>query len=253
MRIDWWTLGLQTVNVLVLIWLLGRFFFRPIMDVVAKRQQEANALLSDAGHARDRAAEIQLAAEKANSEFTAARERLLAEARKAAEDEHGRLLAQSAQEIAKLRDEAASAIARERAAAEAAIIDRAGDLSIEIALRLLERFRRQDLLATFIDGIGCALTALSAQAREDFVSAATPDHPIEVVSAAPLSDPEVQRVQLAVRQACGRELPMVFRSDPEIVNGIELVGRNAVVRNSWRADLNRIRHELSRDKQDHQP
>ena len=32
MHIDWWTLALQTVNVLVLIWLLARFFFRPVMD-----------------------------------------------------------------------------------------------------------------------------------------------------------------------------------------------------------------------------
>jgi F-type H+-transporting ATPase subunit b len=30
MRIDWWTLALQTANVLILIWLLGRFLFRPV-------------------------------------------------------------------------------------------------------------------------------------------------------------------------------------------------------------------------------
>jgi F-type H+-transporting ATPase subunit b len=28
--IDWWTLGLQAVNVLILIWLLGYFFWRPV-------------------------------------------------------------------------------------------------------------------------------------------------------------------------------------------------------------------------------
>ena len=40
MHIDRWTLALQTVNVLVLIWLLHRFFFRPVADIVAKRQAE---------------------------------------------------------------------------------------------------------------------------------------------------------------------------------------------------------------------
>jgi len=29
MTIDWWTLGIQTVNVVILIWLLERFFWRP--------------------------------------------------------------------------------------------------------------------------------------------------------------------------------------------------------------------------------
>ena len=42
MHIDWWTLAFQTVNVLVLIWILGRFFFRPVADIVAKRQAQAD-------------------------------------------------------------------------------------------------------------------------------------------------------------------------------------------------------------------
>ena len=57
MHIDWWTLALQTVNVLVLIWLLARFFFRPVVDIVAKRQEEANKLLADAAAARQEAAD----------------------------------------------------------------------------------------------------------------------------------------------------------------------------------------------------
>jgi F-type H+-transporting ATPase subunit b len=48
MRIDWWTLALQTANVLILIWLLGRFLFRPVADIVARRQDEANKLIADA-------------------------------------------------------------------------------------------------------------------------------------------------------------------------------------------------------------
>ena len=28
MTIDWWTLGLQTINVAILVWLLKRFFWR---------------------------------------------------------------------------------------------------------------------------------------------------------------------------------------------------------------------------------
>ena len=34
MTIDWWTLGLQAVNVAVLIWLLGRFFWKPVAAMI---------------------------------------------------------------------------------------------------------------------------------------------------------------------------------------------------------------------------
>ena len=52
----------------------------------------------------------------------------------------------------------------------------------------------------------------------------------------------------ALKEAFGRELPIAFRSDPSIIAGIELKGKNTIIRNSWRADLDRIRQELSRDE-----
>ena len=45
-----------------------------------------------------------------------------------------------------------------------------------------------------------------------------------------------------------RELPFVFSTDPALIAGIEVHSRNTIVRNSWRADIDRIREELGRDK-----
>jgi F-type H+-transporting ATPase subunit b len=252
MRIDWWTLALQTVNVLVLIWILGRFFFRPIMDIVAKRQNEANKLLAEAARTREQAAEARDAAAKASADIAGERERMLAEARDAAEIEKHNLVRQSADEIAKLRHEAKAAVARERSAAEAAVIEHAGTLAVEIAQRLLARFRQQDLSFVFIDEVCRELRVLSAEARETLTSDATADHPIEIVSAAPFSDQEARQVRAALWKAIGQELPVRFRSDPVIISGIELTGRNVIIRNSWRADLDRIRLELGRDRRNRQ-
>jgi F0F1-type ATP synthase membrane subunit b/b' len=55
MHIDWWTLGLQTINALVLVWLLARFLFKPVANMVAERQRSAAALMSDAAAAKDAA------------------------------------------------------------------------------------------------------------------------------------------------------------------------------------------------------
>jgi hypothetical protein len=52
MKIDWWTLGLQAVNALVLIWLLAHFLFRPVVDAIAARQKAAGELLADAKAAK---------------------------------------------------------------------------------------------------------------------------------------------------------------------------------------------------------
>ena len=40
MTIDWWTLGIQTVNVVILVWLLGRFFWRPVAAMIEQRRAD---------------------------------------------------------------------------------------------------------------------------------------------------------------------------------------------------------------------
>jgi F-type H+-transporting ATPase subunit b len=248
MRIDWWTLALQTVNVLVLIWLLARFFFRPIMDIVVKRQEEARKLLGDAVRAGQEANELRADADQARAQINAEREGLIAQARNAAQTEKENLLAQSSEKIAKLHDEAEAAIAHDRAAAQEAIIDHAVQLSVEIAQRLLERLPHRDILHAFVDDICREVRELSPETKGSFASAAATAHPIEVVTAEPLSGEETQYVRRAISEAIAAELPFAFRSDPAVIKGIELRGQNVIVRNSWRADLDQMRRELSHDK-----
>jgi len=244
MHIDRWTLALQTVNVLILIWLLARFFFRPVMDIVAKRQREASKLLDEAAQARLDAVEARAKADQERASVAAERENLIAQAHGAAQLEKQNMLAHALHEIGKLRDDANAAIARSQAAAKAAVIDRAGMLAVDVAQRLLDRFRPQDLLSTFVDEMCRDVRALSPQAQQSLAAAATEEHPIEVISAAALSDDEKQKIGATLKEVFGHELPVAFRCDPQIINGIELQGQNTIIRNSWRADLDRIRREL---------
>ena len=48
MTIDWWTLGIQTVNVVILIWLLERFFWRPVAAMIEQRRATAQRILDEA-------------------------------------------------------------------------------------------------------------------------------------------------------------------------------------------------------------
>lgn len=253
MHIDWWTLALQTVNVLILIWILARFFFRPIMDIVAKRQEETNKVFAEADAARKKAAEACSEAEKARAEITAERDRLLAEAQKSAQAEKAKLLEMAAQDAAKLRHESEAAIARDRAAAEQEILDHAGALSIEIAGRLLARLPPNLALETFLDALCGEIGRLSREARKAFEAAATTGRAIEVITQNPLSDEQKGHVRDALNKAFGADLPLTFRSDVDVLAGIELHGHNVILRNSWRADLDSVRQELSRERHPSEP
>jgi F-type H+-transporting ATPase subunit b len=246
MRIDWWTLALQTANVLVLIWLLGRFLFRPIAEIVARRQEEANKLLADAAAVQRQADHARADLERARANIAMEREKLIADAQTAAKAERTALLARVSGEMKKLRAEADAAISRDRAAMEKTLIDRTRELSVEIARRLLSRVEPAASADVFLAELCQQVRALSPQERAAFTERPEGRGSAEIVTAAPLSPEEVERVRGAIAEAFDGNPALVFRNDPAVIAGIELHSRHAVMRNSWRNDLERIREELNR-------
>lgn len=244
MVIDWWTLTFQTVNLLILIWLLGKFFFRPVRDIVAKRQAEAGRVLADAKEARAQADAARAAAEAVRADIAAERGTLVAAAKEEAQSIRDDLVTQAKQECDKLRRDAEAAIARDRSAAEAALINRAGDLSVDITRRLVARLPAEIGPEAFLDGLEDKLRSLPEDVRQAMVAEAAVE-PVRVVTARPLADDEVERIRGSLAELLKADLPVTFASDAEVLAGIELHTRNTIVRNSWRGDLDRIAEELN--------
>jgi F-type H+-transporting ATPase subunit b len=245
MRIDWWTLALQTANVLVLVWLLARFLFRPVAEIVARRQDEANKLLADAATVQRRADEARADLESARANIAAERDKVIAEAHTAAGAEHAALLTHTKEEVEKLRAEADAAIDRDRAAMEKTLIDRTRELSVEIARRLVGRVTPATDVGLFLPGLCRQVQALSPQERAVFRPVPGERDAMAIVTAAALGPEEAERIRDAIGEAFGSTPAVVFRSDPAVIAGIEVHSRHAVIRNSWRGDLDRIREELS--------
>ena len=247
MHIDWWTLALQTVNVLILVWILGRFFFRPVTAIVARRQEEAKKLLTDAEEVGRQAAVARADVDKARAEMDACRLELLDQAQKEAKVERARLVEEAAQEAAKMRAAAAAAAERDRAEAEEVLLQHAGVLSVEIARRLLERMSAEAAFPVFTEGLCRQIRTLSPELRAGLKPASTSGGQLEVWSASNLSDEQRHFVHGKLSEALGFEPPIAFRRDEALLAGLELRGPTTIVRNTWRSDLDRIREELARE------
>ena len=48
MLIDWFTVGAQVLNFLILVWLLKRFLYKPILNAIDAREKRIAAELADA-------------------------------------------------------------------------------------------------------------------------------------------------------------------------------------------------------------
>jgi F-type H+-transporting ATPase subunit b len=242
MSIDWWSLAFQAVNVLVLVWLLGHFFWQPVSAMIEKRRGTILQQLEGAQAQQARAAAALADIERTRSGFGKERDALLAQAHADAQRVHATRLKEAAAEAAAIEAAAHSALEAQRQAADEAWRDRAAQLAIDIAMRLCAPLAGPALQTIFLERLLDRLAALSAAERQMLGAHGAP---LNVIGPSPLPALEMERLRQAMAGITDTPPDLVFVSDPDLVAGLELRGPHLVLHNSWRADARRIRAELA--------
>ena len=245
MTIDWWTLGIQTVNVGILVWLLQRFFWRPVAAMIEQRRDATRRTMAEADAAKVQATEALAEIEQTRAGFAREREAILASARAEGETLRMALLAEARQQAASIEAAARAAVEQADAAAAEAWTERSARLAVAIAGQLAARLDGSAVRAAFLDWL-----VQEIGARNDTV--VTNGATLEVVSATALDPEEQQRTRQRIVEALGGNPPMVFRTDSTMIAGLELHSPHLLVNNSWRADLDRVlRNLLERGRAEH--
>jgi len=221
MGIDWFTVSVQIVNFLILVWLLKKFLYRPVLDAMERRQQgiasrvaEAEALKQQAAGelAKYKERQIRLAEEaeavlhQARLEAERLRQTLEEKARAEVEALRSRWYAGLAMEKKAFLDEAQALFVREFVAlSEQGLAKLAGGSLCE---QMVERFLEEAAKMERAD-----LSAM-AQAVATLGEAT-------VVTSHPLSPELQERLRQGLAALLG-EVPCRFVQEPRLIAGIRI-------------------------------
>jgi F-type H+-transporting ATPase subunit b len=212
-----------------------------VVAAIATRQKAAGQLLADAQAAKT-AAENER--DKAAAETTRLAEHR-SEALKAEEAEAAAakavLLKEAQAEVDKLRAATKTEIEAERRTEALTAEDRAGRLAVDIAGKLLDRLPHEARVAAFIDGIATGLAKLPEGTRASLGADGTS---VRLTVARAVTPEEVEACRKAIAGVLGHPVLVEVMVEPELIAGLELEAPHALVRNSFRADLVRLRSEL---------
>ena len=81
MKIDWFTVIAQVINFLVLVWLLKRFLYKPILNAIEEREKKVSEQLTDAAEKMDEANEKLNQYQQKNEEFDQKKKEMMDEVR----------------------------------------------------------------------------------------------------------------------------------------------------------------------------
>jgi F-type H+-transporting ATPase subunit b len=230
MLIDWFTVGAQALNFIILVWLLKRYLYKPILNAVDAREKRIATALADAdtktAEAKRERDEFQKKNEtidqqrtallsKATQEAGAERQRLLDEARKAADD-------LSAKRAETLRSDADNL--------NQAILQRTQQEVFAIARKALTDLASASLEERMCDVFVDRLPKMDAESKSGLGRAlTTASEPAVVRSAFDL--PTVQRaaIQKALNETFSAVIHLRFETAPNLISGIELVANGQKV------------------------
>ena len=225
MLIDWFTVGAQLLNFVILVWLMKRFLYQPVLDAIATREQKIAKELADAAEIKTRADQQQEEFQKKNQDFDAEREALLQQVKDSANAERERLQAEARKALDVANAKRAKAQVAELQQLHVDITRDTQQQVFAIARRVLGELAdvslEQRACEVFIQQLlaldGPALATLGAA-----LMAATDARPAMVRSAFALPEPQTAAIQATLEASFGQPIALQFEIKPELVSGIEI-------------------------------
>jgi F-type H+-transporting ATPase subunit b len=222
MLIDWFTVGAQLLNFLILGWLMKRFLYQPILAAIAGREQRIAGQLADADRRQKEAGQLSTNLAAKTADLDRQRAALLADAVAAAQAEQQRLLDQGRASDAALRQRNDEAMRAEQQRLYGTVTAQASEEVLAVTRRVLSELADESMEAGMVRLFLRRLTALDAAARAQLSAAlaAAPDSAV-LRSALPLNADQQAALTQALRDAGLATATPRFDGAPGLVCGIE--------------------------------
>jgi len=237
MSIDLWTIGFEAVNFLVLVWLLERLLYRPVLGVIGRRQAEIERLqqVDAAAHAALDAGQQRLDQER--QAVAAERARALDEAHTQAREERARLEAEARSEMEQLLAAGRARLEHERADVARALRRKSAELGVTIARRLLSISTPPGGDGRFVETVCDQLRAMDTADRARLAAGLGEGSVVQVITAQALGPEQQSECGERIAQAFGHPVDTTFSVDDSLIAGLEIVFPGLVLRHSWRDAL----------------
>jgi F-type H+-transporting ATPase subunit b len=223
MLIDWFTVGAQALNFIILVWLLKRFLYKPILAAVDAREKRIAAELANADAKMAEAQKQREEFQHRNEEFDQQRAALLRKAADEAKAERQRLF-----DEARKAADALSVKRQEALRSDANNLNQAIRRRTEQEVFAIARKALTDLAATSLEEqmsevFNRRLRAMDGKAREGFGQALrTASAPALVRSTFELPAAQRAAIQNALNESFSAEIHVRFETAPDLISGIEL-------------------------------
>ena len=221
MTIDWFTFTAQILNFLVLVWLLKRFLYAPIVNAMDEREARIADRLTEAASAKEAADKSGRQYQKKLDDLASTREELIAVAGREVEAWREEHLRKAKDEADGARTDWRRTLAREKQSLLRQLQLDGAHHAMDIGRHLLMQLADEQLQSRFVRQF---LKHLADADQETLKSLGSVPHEqvIQIESSHEISGGDGDRITAAIRKVTGSNVEIEFRMNPELLCGVEL-------------------------------
>jgi F-type H+-transporting ATPase subunit b len=223
MLIDWFTVGAQVLNFLILVWLLKRFLYKPIRDAIDARENRIATELTQADSKKAEAQKERDDFQRKNEAFDQEHAALLKKATEEAGVERHRLLDEARKDADALRAKRQDSLRNEQRNLNQEIVRWTQKEVFAIARKALADLAGKSLEDRMGEVFVQRLRTLNGAAKEQLAAALkTSSDPARVRSAFDLPSEQHAAIQHAINETFSADIHIQFETVPELISGLEL-------------------------------
>jgi F-type H+-transporting ATPase subunit b len=249
--IEWFTVIAQIINFLILLFLMRRFLYKPILNMMDERERHITLRLREAEESIKEADEAATEYQDLKSELEGNRESLLQSARQEAEEKRLSLLREARQEVERAQAAWNRAVRQEKEALVQELNQRASRQMIEMTRRALADLADKDLEEHIISVFLNRLKDLDENERLDIARTLQNDtEELLIRTAFDLTPEQQENIRSGIKQAAGKDGDLRFVIEPGLLGGIELKTRDRKISWSLSSYLHTLEESLTQAMQE---
>ena len=223
MLIDWFTIGAQALNFLILVWLMKHFLYKPILHAIDEREKRVATELANADKKKADAKKESDEFKHKNEEFDQQRAILLSKATDEAKAERQRLLDEARNAADALSVKRQETLRNDAHNLHQAISRRAQKEVFAIARKVLKDLAATSLEERLVEVFIRRLRGMDGKMKAGIVGALKKaSDPALVRSAFDLPAEQQAAIQNALNEIFSAEIRIRFETVPDLISGIEL-------------------------------
>ena len=224
MELNWSTFLLEIINFLVLVWILKRFLYRPVLAVLEKRRQEIEQNLNEANSHHTQAIELEQQYKKRLEDWALEKQQLKDTMQQEILTERTQRLEQLETELASEREKTEVVTQRHLAESLRQYQENAHEQGARFATQLLTAVASEELESRLFDLLIKTFDELDEERQMTLFNACKKSSDsITVTSSYTLSESQQQQLEQKLNTLCEQSVKINYIQDPELIAGLRIL------------------------------